>query len=135
METEIKKEKKVVLVVEDEVPLIKAIQIKLEKHGLSVVSARSLEQALRYLEDLEHVDAIWLDHYLLGEGDGLDFVVKLKNGNPKWSAIPIFVVSNTAGPDTMQSYVALGINKYYVKAAHRLDEIVEDLRIFLENPQ
>lgn len=134
MDIEIKKER-VVLVVEDEVPLIKAIQIKLEKHGLSVVSARSLEQAIHYLEDLEHVDAIWLDHYLLGEGDGLDFVVKLKNDNPKWSSIPIFVVSNTAGPDTMQSYVALGVNKYYVKAAHRLDEIVEDLRIFLGNPQ
>lgn len=126
---------KVVLVVEDERPLMEAIKIKLEKNGFAVVTARSVEQAFSYLEDLERVDAVWLDHYLLGKEDGLDFVTKLKNKDGRWKNIPIFVVSNTASFDKVQSYIRLGINKYYVKAEHRLDEILQEIKSFLEHPE
>ncbi len=126
---------KTALVVEDEQPLLNAIKIKLGKNGFSVITSRTVNQALGYLKDIESIDVIWLDHYLLGKEDGLDFVAKLKSGNEKWKKIPIFVVSNTAGPEKMQSYIRLGINKYYVKAEHRLDEIVNDIKIFLDNSE
>jgi len=125
---------KTILVLEDERPLLEVIKIKLEKSGLSVVTARSVTQAMSYLEDLEKIDAIWLDHYLLGKENGLDFVSKLKEDGVLWKKIPIFVVSNTASPDKVQSYIRLGVNKYYTKAEHRLDEIIEDIKLFLNNP-
>ena len=86
---------------------------------------------MKYLESLERVDAIWLDHHLLGKEDGLDFVKKFKANGGKWNKIPVFVVSNAASPKTIQAYIKAGVSKYYVKSDHRLDEIINDITIFL----
>ncbi len=126
---------KTILVVEDERPLLEAIKIKLEKSGFTVVTARSVEQTLDYLNEIHTVDAVWLDHYLLGKENGLDFVTKLKSQDGKWSNIPIFVVSNTATEDKVQAYIRFGVNKYYTKADHKLEEIINDIKSFLENPK
>ncbi len=149
-------QRKTILVIEDERPLLDAINTKLEKSGFGVITARSveqtfsaklekkglgiitvqsIEQALRYLESLERVDAIWLDHHLLGKEDGLDFVKKFKANGGRWSTIPIFVVSNAASPKTVRSYIDVGVTKYYVKSDHRLDEIIEDIKSFLDRPE
>ncbi len=148
--------KKTILVIEDESSLLEVINAKLEKNGLNVISSRSVEQAfagnimgkgtgaitsdsikqaLAYLENLEQVDAIWLDHHLLGKEDGLDFVKKFKANGGRWNKIPIFVVSNAASPKTVKSYISSGVSKYYVKSDHRLDEIVEDIKSLLEHPK
>jgi len=126
---------KTILVIEDERPLVEAIKTKLENNGFAVTTVRTVEQALNYLEDLERVDAIWLDHYLLGKEDGLDFVSKIKQDGAKWKDIPIFVISNTASPKNVQSYIRFGVKKYYVKAEHRLDEIINEIKSFLDNPK
>ena len=118
---------KVILVMEDEIPLQKAIKIKFEKSGFQVVTARKVTQALGLLKDLEKIDAIWLDHYLLGKEDGLDFVTKIKTSK-KWKNIPVFVVSNTASPDKIKSYIKLGVEKYYTKSNYRLDQIIIDIK-------
>jgi DNA-binding response OmpR family regulator len=144
--------KKTILVIEDEQPLLEAINAKLEKSNFNVIGARSveqafnpkldkkgigpitiasIEQALLYLEKLEHVDAIWLDHHLLGKEDGLDFVKKFKANGKKWNKIPVFVVSNAASPKTVKSYISSGVTKYYVKSDHRLDEIIADIQASL----
>lgn len=125
-------EDKVVLVVEDEQPLLSAIKIKLEKSGFQVVSSRSVDGALKILEDEVKVDVIWLDHYLIGEKNGLDLVAKLKEEKSPWRQIPIFVVSNTATADKVNSYVRFGIEKYFTKSDYRLDEIIADIRTCLE---
>lgn len=125
---------KTILVIEDEQPLAKAIKDKLEKNNFAVATARTVKQGLRYLEDLAQVDAIWLDHYLLGLEDGVDFVAKMKGKDARWKKIPIFVVSNTAGPEKIDAYLRFGINKYYVKAENRLDNIIADIKSFLAKP-
>lgn len=125
---------KVILVIEDERPLAEAINLRLEKNGFAVVTARTVQQGLNYIEELKNVDAIWLDHYLLGKEDGIDLVTKLKEHGSPWSKIPIFVVSNTSDPEKVQSYIHFGVNKYYVKAEHRLDEIINEIKLFLNNP-
>jgi DNA-binding response OmpR family regulator len=148
--------KKTVLVLEDERPLLEAINAKLEKSGFRVITARSveqafnaklgkkslgvitirsIEQALMYLESLEKVDAIWLDHHLFGKEDGLDFVKKFKANGGRWNRVPVFVVSNAASPETIKSYITSGVSKYYVKSDHRLDEIIKDIKSFLDHPK
>ncbi len=150
-----KKEKKAILVIEDERPLLEVINAKLEKNGFNVIAARSveqafnakidtsnvgvitvrtIEQALDYLERLERIDAIWLDHHLLGKEDGLDFVKKFKANGGRANAVPVFVVSNAASPKTVKSYLQSGVSKYYVKSDHRLDEIIADIQSFLNSP-
>jgi DNA-binding response OmpR family regulator len=126
------KKEKIILVVEDEQPLLEAIKIKLEKNNFATISARSVEQALNLLEDIKKVDAIWLDHYLLGKKNGLDFVAHLKEKKSKWNDLPIFVISNTASPDKVQTYLNLGATKFYVKAEKRLDEIISEIKKYLK---
>jgi len=116
-----------VLVVEDELPLQQAIQLELEKNGLAVVTARSVKQAEVLLKELGKVDAVWLDHYRIGEESGLDFVAKMKNSK-KWQKVPIFAVSNTASADKVKTYLKLGINKFYTKANNRLEAIISEIK-------
>lgn len=151
MKTQLKN-KKTILVIEDERPLLEVVNAKLEKHGFGVITARSVDQvfnamlaknttgiidlekikqALEYLENLETVDAIWLDHNLLGKENGIDFVKKFKANGGHWDKIPIFVISNTESSETIKSYVDLGVSKYYVKSNHRLDEIINDINLSL----
>ena len=123
---------KTILVVEDEKPLADAIKKKLEINGFDVVTARDVTQALNYLEELQKIDLVWVDHYLLGKQNGLDLVIKMKEKNSKWKDIHIFVISNTATPDKVANYVDLGVDKYYVKADYRLDDIINDIKLVLE---
>lgn len=124
---------KVILVLEDEQPLLKVIKKKLESMGCNVVSARAVKQGFNYLSELDKIDCIWLDHYLLGKEDGLDFVAKIKAKGSKYKNIPIFVVSNTASPEKVQTYINLGVDKYYTKADNRLDDIIIDIKKVLNN--
>lgn len=124
-------DKKTILVVEDENPLLDVVKKKLELCNFAVVTARSASQALNYLKDLEKIDLVWMDHYLLGKENGLDIVVAMKSEGSKWRNIPIFVVSNTASPDKIKSYLHLGVEKYFTKANFRLDDIIKEInRIF-----
>lgn len=129
MDTENKLNGKTVLVVEDERPLAEAIKVKLEKNGFEVLSARSIDQAIEYVDDkdIEKVDLIWLDHYLLGQKTGLDFVAYIRSSEGM-KDLPIFVVTNTGGHDKKQTYLHLGANKYYVKADNKLNEIIDDIK-------
>lgn len=122
--------KPTILVVEDERPLLEAIKRKLQLNGFEVVTARSADQAFSYLADIKGIDVVWLDHYLLGKESGLEFLVKLK-GDTNWKKIPVFVVSNTASAQKVNSYISLGVNKYYTKADYRLDQIISDIKDFL----
>lgn len=125
---------KVILVLEDEKPLLEAIRLKLEKNGMSVVTARSVDQAKNYIEDLAKVDAIWLDHYLMGKGDGLDFLAWCKEqSNAKCINTPVFVVSNTASNEKVSSYMTLGAKEYFIKSNHRLDEIISSIMKHISN--
>lgn len=124
-----------ILVLEDERPLLDAIKIKMENSGLDVVTARTVNQGLNYLDELSKVDAIWLDHYLLGKETGLNFVAKLKESNSKWRYIPVFVVSNSASDDKVNAYIGFGVNRFYTKTNYRLDQIVSEIVEFLKNSE
>lgn len=125
------KNTKTILVVEDEMPLVRAIRAKLEQAGFEVVTARTVKQAISSLMDIDHIDVVWLDHYLLGKEDGLDFIVKIKDKSMKHKDVPVFVISNTASAEKIKSYLRLGAVKYYVKAEKRLDGIIADIKSYL----
>jgi CheY-like chemotaxis protein len=139
---------KTILVIEDDSALLSAISAKLTSAHFIVITARSVDTVftlstatnlddamtadtikatLEHLESLANVDAIWLDHNLIGADDGIDFIVKFKANGGKWSKIPIFVVSNSANPDLIKTYAEIGIHHYYLKAEHRLEHIVDDI--------
>lgn len=128
------KKDKVILVVEDEKPLLEAIKAKLGKNGFDVAASRTVEQAKRYISDLAKIDAIWLDHYLMGKANGLDLIAWFREGeNAKYKDTPVFVVSNTASFDKVATYMSLGVKKYFVKSNHCLGEIIGEISKALSN--
>jgi CheY-like chemotaxis protein len=59
--------------------------------------------------------------------NGLEFMRELKK-NDLWAKIPVVVVSNSASDEKKNSMLALGVDKYILKAQYRLDEIIEMIR-------
>ena len=127
MEQKISSERKSILIVEDELPLLKAIKTKLESGGFDVVTARSVAQALSALDEVGSIDAVWTDHYLFGNETGLDLVAHLKTDD-RWKDLPIFVVSVTASPHNVDSYLTLGVEKFYTKHEYRIDDIIREIK-------
>ena len=119
--------KNTVLIIEDEVVLIKVIKMRFEMEGFDVQSARSVQEAFEILKKNPTISVIWLDHYLLGKETGLDFVSKLKE-DERLSKIPIYVVSNTASNEKFNSYIKLGVNNYFVKSDFKLETIVKEIK-------
>lgn len=118
------------MVVEDENLLLQAITKKLKLTGIDVLSCSSGTQALDYLKSLDELpDAVWLDYYLK-DMNGLAFMQRLRT-DPKWSNIPVLVVSNSASPEKVHNMLALGAKKYILKAEYRLDEIITMIRDFI----
>lgn len=129
-----KKQISTILVIEDENLLLQAITKKLTLSGLNPVSCTSGEQAIDYLKNLiELPDVIWLDYHLKGM-DGLTFLKEIK-ANSKWKNIPVVVISNSASPDKVHNMLALGANKYLLKAEYRLDQIIETVKEFAQDGQ
>jgi CheY-like chemotaxis protein len=117
------KDQTTIMVVEDETLLLQAITKKLKLSGLDVISCASGQQAVDYLNNMDELpDAVWLDYYLK-DMNGLAFMQTIKE-NPKWSGIPVVVVSNSASPEKVHNMLALGVKKYILKAEYRLDEII-----------
>ena len=126
----VKDSKKTILVIEDELPLLEAIQRKLENVGFKTLTAQNTENAMSQLQEGAVIDLVWLDHYIFGKEPGLLFIAELKN-EPKWSKIPVFVVSNASGPEKKQAYMSLGADKYYTKVDYKLEDICRDIEEFL----
>ena len=115
-----------ILILEDERQLARAVKDAFAGHGYNTIVVSTIDDGIKQLENLKHVDVIWLDHYLLGTGNGLDFVVKVKQ-NEAWKNIPIFVVSNTASSTNIRSYIQLGVSNYYTKADYDIKQIINDI--------
>lgn len=124
--------KKIILVLEDERQLAMAIREAFGTRGFDTHVVSSVEDGIAELKNLPKVDVIWLDHYLLGSGNGLDFVVQVKN-HPEWKNIPIFVVSNTASTTNIRSYIQLGVTNYYTKADYDINQIINDIEYALSS--
>lgn len=113
-----------ILVIEDEQFLQSLIAKKLADHNYGVLAVRSIVQALEYLTSLPGITAIWLDHYLIGSENGLDFMRRLHD-NPQWNNIPVFVISGSHDENNRDTYQQLGADGYFLKDQMTIDQIVE----------
>lgn len=124
-----------ILVVEDEENLLAVIKKGFERYGFSVLSARSVKQALSFLQRINDIKAIWLDHYLLGKETGLELLAKWKKQKRQNTAPPVFVVSNVSTLAERQIYNAFGVSRFFPKTSYTLSQIVEEIIQFLGQKQ
>ncbi len=116
-----------ILVVEDEEILLSAIKRKLEASNIRAIPCLSGKNAIEALMSATELpDAIWLDYYLK-DMNGLEFMEEVKK-DPRFGAIPVFVVSNSASSDKIHGMLTLGVKEYFLKAETRLDDIIQSVQ-------
>jgi two-component system KDP operon response regulator KdpE len=113
-----------VLIVDDEVPILRALQINLNARGYSTATAftgqEALEQAARH-----PVDVVILD-LGLPDLDGVEVIRRLR----RWSGVPVVVLSARHGSDDKIQALDAGADDYVTKP-FGMDELLARLRAAL----
>lgn len=121
-------EKKRILLVEDEVALLYALQSRLSIEGFEVEAAHTGRSALKTLKE-KTFHLVVLD-LILPDMKGFEILEALKE-DPKLSHLVCIVVSNLTEKETIDRAMALGAKSYFVKAEHKLEELVAKIKSFL----
>lgn len=122
-----------ILVIEDEIPLIEALEAKLKRSGYTVLMAHDGVTGLATALTV-HPDLILLD-LLLPEMDGLT-VLKRLAADPVGKNIPVIVLSNISADDHQILSEALEIGAYDImdKVDSKLGDVVKRVKDRLGDP-
>ena len=110
-----------ILIVEDENFLVKALKDNFEAAGYVVDVALDGEDAIEKVQ-MSHPDLVLLD-LLLPKKDGF-FVLETLKKNPELQKIPVIVLSNFGGDDSIKRAITAGADDYLVKSQHSIDEVI-----------
>lgn len=112
---------KKVLILEDDLFLVKVMQKKFEKSGHVVTilldGLKAVETAKSFEPDVVLVDLI------MPEKDGFAAINDLKN-DPATATIPVVVASNLSSEEDINKAQKLGIKKYFVKSNVDLSGVI-----------
>lgn len=104
--------------------LLSAIVKKLEFTGFTVEGFLGGSEALERLKQKDNVpDLVWLDYYLQ-DMTGDVFLKKMKESLGEKAWVPVMIVSNSASPQKVDESLKNGASKYFLKADHRLEDLV-----------
>ena len=121
--------KKTVLVVEDDMLLVQAYKIKLEKEGMETWVASSGKEALAFLE--KNPPNIVLLDLLLPGLNGFEFLSAVRK-NEKWKSVPVIILTNlTQSEENLKIAKDLGAADYIVKAEIRIGDIIEKVKKYI----
>jgi DNA-binding response OmpR family regulator len=109
-----------ILIVEDEKPLAKAMQIKITKAGFEADVVSDGTEALEHVEKHTY-DLILLD-LIMPSMNGFDFLSSLKK---KGKSMPVIVLSNLSQEEDKKKAKDLGAVDFLVKSNIPIAEIVE----------
>ncbi|MFA6424126.1 MAG: response regulator [Candidatus Magasanikbacteria bacterium] len=118
--------KKHILIVEDEKPMARALELKLNKSGYNAIAVFDGEQALNALKK-EKFDLVLLD-LIIPKIDGFGVLEKLKDNNNK---TPVIVSSNLGQEDDITRAKGLGAKGYYVKSNTSIAEVIVQIKKIL----
>ena len=117
--------KKKIVWVEDDKLIGTILSKKLTASGFELFHAKNGQEALKYLSD-NVPDAIVLDLLMPGMS-GFDILQQVK-ADPRLKDVPSMILSNLNKQSDIDRAKILGAQKFLVKAAASLDQIVEEVR-------
>jgi two-component system, OmpR family, alkaline phosphatase synthesis response regulator PhoP len=120
-------EQKRILIVEDERPIAKAIELKLNKSGFFAKAVFNGREGLEELER-ETYDLVLLD-ILMPEVDGFGFLEKLKE---KGNQVKVIVTSNLSQTEDVERAKQMGAVDFLVKSNISLSGILEKVKVNLQ---
>lgn len=119
-------EKKRILVAEDERPIAKAMELKLNHSGFDVRVAFDGEEALKILET-EKFDLILLD-LVMPKMNGFQTLQEIKN---RGIETPVVVSSNLSQEEDLKKAQDLGAIDFLIKSDTQISEIVERIKEYV----
>lgn len=119
-----------ILVIEDELPIIQALQDKFTRAGFEVSSAKNgkdgLEIALK-----EQPDLILLD-LVLPKMDGMTMLKKLRDD--EWGKdVPVIILTNLSDMKKVDEAAKDYVFDYLIKADWKIEEVVERVKERLDD--
>src|SRR3989344_544236 len=114
--------KRVVLVVEDEPALLRAISDSLKKEGLEVIEAKNGEEGLNIALD-KSPDLILLD-IILPKINGLELLKKLRS-DARGKETPVIILTNLDDPLKVSEAMQYNVYDYFTKSNIDLSKIAE----------
>ena len=118
---------KKILIIEDEKPIARTLELKLSREGFIVRVAANGEEGVVYLTQ-EIFDLVLLD-LVMPKMDGFAFLEQYKTMHLD---TPVLVLTNLSQTEDMERAKALGATEFIVKSSTPLAEVVAHIKEELE---
>ena len=123
------RELKIILLVEDDEPIVRAIKKRLEKENLQLIISYDGEDGLKQAEE-QKPNLILLD-LIMPKLDGIGMLRKLRS--TEWGKnIPVIILTNLSSPVQEKTASELNISDYLIKTDWKLDDIIKKIKKILE---
>ncbi len=119
------KQKRSVLIVDDEESLTNVLARKFTDEGIIAYTAYDGKQGLELALE-KHPDVILLD-IMMPEMDGFD-VMKALQQDPWGKDVPVILLTNSSSLDTVAKAVTSGMSEFLVKTEMKLDQVVDHVK-------
>ncbi|MEP7245176.1 MAG: response regulator, partial [Gammaproteobacteria bacterium] len=117
-----------VLVVDDDIRNIFALNSLLERHSMQVVSATTGEDAITLLQDTEDLSLVLMD-IMMPEMDGYETMRRIRS-NPKFRYLPIIALTAKAMKGDREKCLEAGASDYVAKPVNT-DQLLSLVRMWL----
>lgn len=121
-------ENKVILIVEDDEIILRALYLTFHEKNYTIATATDGESGLKITERLKP-DLVLLD-LIIPKMDGFSYLKNLK-ANPELKKIPVIVLSNLGDQENIEKAKSLGVEDYFVKSDTDLSELAKKVEKFL----
>ena len=120
-----------VLLIEDDVFIQKAYQLKFGKNGIQTKVLNDGKAALEYIENAssEKPNAVMLD-LMLPFVSGFEILEKIRI-TKGWETIPVIILSNLSQESDIEKAKKLGAKEFLVKADVKIDDVIKKVKEYL----
>ena len=116
------KNNKIVLIAEDELPMLQALAKKFEKEGFTVFTAADGQAAFDTAQQ-ERPDIMLLD-IIMPKIDGINLLKKIRLDSRWGKEVPVIMLTNLSDPQSVSDAANYGVYDFLVKTDWRLDDVV-----------
>lgn len=122
-------DKKMIMVVEDDIFISDIYDVKLKDAGYDVIMANNGREAIDKLESGVHPDLILLD-IVMPYMDGFD-VLEAINRREEWKGIPIVLLTNLSQKEDVDRGITLGAKDFLIKSHFTPTEVLAKVQKYI----